>query len=40
MKIKRLLLFAVLPMMCLAANAQDRGKDNTPKQGDFTVLAI
>lgn len=39
MKIKRLLLFAVLPMMCLAANAQDRGKDNTPKQGDFTVAA-
>lgn len=39
MKIKKLLLFAVLPMMCLAANAQSTAKDNTPKQGDFTVAA-
>ena len=37
MKIKRLLILAVLPMMCLTANAQS--KDNTPKQGDFTVAA-
>ena len=39
MKIKRLLILAVLPMMCLAANAQNCSKDNTPKKGDFTVAA-
>lgn len=39
MKIKRLLVLAVLPMMCLAANAQNCSKDNTPKKGDFTVAA-
>lgn len=38
MKIKRLLILAVLPMMCLTAQAQN-GKDNTPKKGDFTVAA-
>lgn len=38
MKINKLLIFAVLPMMCLTANAQS-SKDNTPKQGDFTVAA-
>ena len=35
MKIKRLLVLA----MCLAANAQNCSKDNTPKKGDFTVAA-
>lgn len=39
MKIKRLLILAVIPMMCLAANAQSSDKDNTPKKGDFTVAA-
>lgn len=42
MKIKRnrLLLLAVLPMMCLTINAQNCSKvDNTPKKGDFTVAA-
>lgn len=39
MKINRLFVLAVIPMMCLAANAQNSGKDNTPKQGDFTVAA-
>lgn len=40
MKIKRLLVLAVIPMMCLAANAQNCSKsDNTPKKGDFTVAA-
>lgn len=38
MKLKRLLILAVLPMMCLTAQAQN-GKDNTPKKGDFTVAA-
>jgi len=39
MKIKRLLVLAVLPMLCLAVNAQNSSKDNTPKKGDFTVAA-
>ena len=39
MKIKRLLVLAVLPMLCLAVNAQHCSKDNTPKKGDFTVAA-
>ena len=39
MKIKRLLVLAVLPMLCLAVNAQNCSKDNTPKKGDFTVAA-
>lgn len=40
MKVKRLLILAAMPMMCLAANAQNYSKgDNTPKQGDFTVAA-
>ena len=39
MKIKRLLVLAVLPMLCLAVNAQSSSKDNTPKKGDFTVAA-
>ncbi len=38
MKIKRLLVLAVLPMLCLAVNAQNSSKDNTQK-GDFTVAA-
>lgn len=37
MRIKKLLVLAVLPMVCLAVNAQS--KDNTPKKGDFTVAA-
>jgi len=36
MKIKRLLISAVLPMLCLSVAAQD---DNTPTKGDFTVAA-
>ena len=39
MKINKLLILAVLPMMCLAASAQNNGIDYTPKQGDFTVAA-
>lgn len=39
MKISRVLLLAVMPMMCLAANAQDSKEDNTPKKGDFTIAA-
>ncbi len=35
MKIKRLLVLAVLPMLCLAVNAQNSSKDNTPKKEDF-----
>ena len=35
MKLRKLIILAVAPMMCLAANAQD----NTPKKGDFTVAA-
>lgn len=35
MRITKLLLYAVMPMMCLAANAQEKG----PKKGDFTVAA-
>ena len=38
MKISRLLLFAVLPMFALTAQAQDK-KDYTPQKGDFTVAA-
>ncbi|MBO4985229.1 MAG: hypothetical protein J6C87_06255 [Bacteroides sp.] len=38
MKIRRLLLLAVMPMMCLTAGAQAKsGKDFAPKKGDFTV---
>lgn len=37
MKIYRLLISAVLPMMSLAAVAQDA--DNTPQKNDFTVAA-
>lgn len=41
MKIKRLLLLAVMPMMCLAVSAQEASckKDFTPKKGDFTLAA-
>lgn len=39
MKITRLLLLAVMPMMCLAAHAQQGKKDFTPKKGDFTLAA-
>lgn len=41
MKIRRLLILAVMPMMCLAVNAQDKScnKDFTPKKGDFTLAA-
>lgn len=39
MKIRRLLLLAVMPMMCLALHAQDGKKDYTPKKGDFTLAA-
>ncbi|HIZ92335.1 MAG TPA: hypothetical protein H9807_09530 [Candidatus Bacteroides merdavium] len=35
MKIYKLLILAALPMMCLIANAQEKG----PKKGDFTVAA-
>ena len=35
MKLKKLIILAVAPMMCLAASAQDF----TPKKGDFTVAA-
>ena len=38
MKIKRLFILAVLPMMCLAVNAQS-SMDYTPKKGGFTVAA-
>ena len=37
MNIKRLLISAVLPMMCLTVSAQEN--DNTPQKGDFTVAA-
>lgn len=37
MNIRRLLVSAVLPMMCLAVVAQDN--DNAPAKGDFTVAA-
>lgn len=42
MKIKKLLIVAVLPMVCLAVNAQDKcctKKNFTPKKGDFTIAA-
>jgi len=35
MKLRKLIILAVAPMMCLAASAQDF----TPKKGDFTVAA-
>lgn len=35
MKLRKLIILAVAPMMCLAANAQEVG----PKKGDFTVAA-
>ena len=35
MKLRKLIILAVAPMMCLAASAQD----NTPKKGDFTLAA-
>ena len=35
MKLRKLIILAVAPMMCLAVNAQD----NEPKKGDFTVAA-
>ena len=38
MRITRLLLLAVMPMMCLAVHAQGK-KDYTPKKGDFTLAA-
>ncbi|MBJ2185417.1 MAG: hypothetical protein JFR23_01695 [Muribaculaceae bacterium] len=38
MKIRRLLMSALLPMTCLCAAAQ-QGEDNTPAKGDFTVAA-
>lgn len=37
MKIKKLLILAVIPMMCLPAYAQN--SDNTPAKGDLTVAA-
>ena len=37
MKLHRLLISAVLPMMCLTVAAQE--SDNTPQKGDFTVAA-
>jgi hypothetical protein len=37
MKIKKLLILAVIPMMCLQTYAQDN--DYTPKKGNFTVAA-
>lgn len=42
MKIMKLLIVAVLPMVCLAVNAQDKcctKNDFTPKKGDFTIAA-
>lgn len=39
MNIKTLFVLAVIPMMSLAANAQNCSKDYTPKKGDFTVAA-
>ncbi len=43
MKIRKLLLLVVMPMMCscLAVNAQEKScsKDFTPKKGDFTLAA-
>lgn len=39
MKIKKLLVFAVMPMLCLAVHAQNSNKDYTPKKGEFTVAA-
>lgn len=33
MRIRKLLLYAVMPMMCLGVSAQEKG----PKKGDFTV---
>lgn len=39
MKMKRLLLLAVLPITCLTMNAQNNGNDYTPKKGNFTVAA-
>lgn len=39
MNIRKLLLIAVMPMMCHAVNAQECKKDFTPRQGDFTVAA-
>jgi hypothetical protein len=40
MKIKKLLILAVMPMMCLAASAQENTcKVYTPKKGDFTIAA-
>lgn len=38
MKIRRLLMSALLPMTCLCAAAQ-QGVDNTPAKGDVTVAA-
>ena len=35
MKLRKLIILAVAPMMCLAASAQD----NNPKKGEFTVAA-
>lgn len=41
MKIKRLLLLAVMPMMCLVVNAQEKScsKDFTPQKDDFILAA-
>lgn len=39
MKIRRLLVTAVIPMLCLAAHAQDCKKDFAPKRGDITLAA-
>ena len=33
MRIRKLLLYAVMPMMCLGLSAQEKG----PKKGDFTL---
>lgn len=37
MKIKKLLILTVIPMLCLSAYAQS--DSNTPKKGDFTLAA-
>ena len=41
MKIQRLILLAVIPMLSLTVSAQDKkaccAKDFTPKKGDFTL---
>ena len=41
MRLKKLSIVAVMSIMCLAVNAQEKScsKDFTPKKGDFTIAA-